>query len=137
MACGPGAFWDDAINGSSALQAALSRRLLDELEADSPGVTITGYCDIEEFYDSLNIATLIHHALDCEFPRVPLTLLLQVHLSTRLLRVNKWNSKPLLPAHPSLLDAAPAGTLQGSLCTRFCKDSTKHTGPAPYTPGAL
>ena len=91
------AFWDDAIKGSSALQAALSRRLLDELEANSEGVCITGYCDIEKFYDSIAITKLIHHALDCGFPVVPLPILLQVHMATRLLRVNTWVSELILP----------------------------------------
>ena len=91
------AFWDDAIKGSSALQAALHRRLHDELDGYSSKVSITGYCDLEKFYDSIDVLKLIHHALACEFPLAPLTLLLQVHLSTRVIRVNKWVSEPLLP----------------------------------------
>ena len=99
------AFWDDAIEGSSALQAALHRRLFDalhrrlfdELDGHSTKVSFTGYCDLEKFYDSTDISKLIHHALACEFPLAPMSLLLQVHLSTRVIRVNKWVSEPLLP----------------------------------------
>ena len=69
----------------------------DELEGRSTKVSITGYCDLEKFYDSIDIARLIHHAIASQFPLVPLTLLLQVHLSTRIIRVNKWVSEPMLP----------------------------------------
>ena len=91
------AFWDDAVRGSSALQAALQRRLYDELDGHSTKVSVTGYCDLEKFYESIDITKLIHHALACEFPLAPLTLLLQVHLSTRIIRVNRWVNEPLLP----------------------------------------
>ena len=40
-------FWDTAINGSSALQAALTRRLLDELSITSGQVTGAVYWDLD------------------------------------------------------------------------------------------
>ena len=40
-----GASWDDAVRGSSALQAALKRRMLDEIETHELGTSTTGYCD--------------------------------------------------------------------------------------------
>ena len=57
------AFWDDAVRGRSALQAALRRRLLDELGVSEIGFSISGYCDIEKFYDSISLENLIHHAM--------------------------------------------------------------------------
>jgi hypothetical protein len=71
--------------------------MLDEIEANELGTSIAGYCDLEKFYDSINIPKLITHAMACGFPLAALTLLLQVHLGTRLLRVNKWVSEPILP----------------------------------------
>ena len=94
-----GAFWDDAVRGSSALQAALKRRMLDEIETHELGTSITGYCDLEKFYDSIDISKLIMHAMACGFPPSAMALLLQVHRGTRLLRVNKWVSEPITPIH--------------------------------------
>ena len=70
------AFWDDAVRGSSALQAALKRRLFDELHGHKDQVCITGYCDLEKFYDSIDVEKLIHHALDSEFPPQALAVLM-------------------------------------------------------------
>ena len=106
------AFWDDAVNGSSALRAALNRRMMDELEAGETAHTISGYCDLEKFYDSISIPKLVYHAQAADFPMRPLALILQVHLSTRSLRVNKWLSEPIFHAPALLLAAGPAGTLQ-------------------------
>ena len=39
---GQDAFWDDAVRGSSALQAALKRRIFDEIAAHERGTRITG-----------------------------------------------------------------------------------------------
>ena len=88
--------------GSSALQAALTRRMLDEVETHELGTGITGYCDLEKFYDSINISKLIMHAMACGFPPAAMTILLQVHMGTRLLRVNKWVSEPIIP-HTSII----------------------------------
>ena len=52
---------------------------------------------MEKFYDSISLVKLIHHALSVDFPPVPLSLLLQVHLASRVLRVNNWVSNPILP----------------------------------------
>jgi hypothetical protein len=105
------AFWEDAVTGSSALQAALQRRLLDELHGDTDQVCITGYCDLENFYDSIDVEKLIHHALDSEFPPQALAVLMQVHLSTRLLRVNKWVSEPVPPCTSIIAGCKASGQL--------------------------
>ena len=42
------------------------------------------------------------HAMACGFPPAAMTLLLQVHLGTRQLRVNKWVSEPITP-HTSII----------------------------------
>ena len=52
-------FWDDAIVGSSALQVALLRRLLDEIQVRSGGFTATFFWDMEKFYDSVVIDSLL------------------------------------------------------------------------------
>ena len=72
------AFWDDAVKGSSALRAALDRRMMDELEAGERAHTISGYCDLEKFYDSISIPKLVYHAQAADFPMRPLALILQV-----------------------------------------------------------
>jgi hypothetical protein len=91
------AFWDDAVKGSSALRAALYRRMLDEMEATEGRSSLNGYCDLEKFYDSISLVKLIHHAQAAGFPSVALSLVLQIHLATRILRVNNWVSNPILP----------------------------------------
>jgi hypothetical protein len=91
------AFWDDAVKGSSALRAALHRRMLDEMEATEGRSSLNGYCDLEKFYDSISLVKLIHHAQAAGFPSVALSLVLQIHLATRILRVNNWVSNPILP----------------------------------------
>ena len=69
------------MRGSSALRAALDRRMLDELEAGEKAHSISGDCDLEEFYDSISIPKLVYHAQAASFPMRPLALILQVHLS--------------------------------------------------------
>ena len=59
--------------------------------------SLNGYCDLEKLYDSISLVKLIHHAQAAGFPSVALSLVLQIHLATRILRVNNWVSNPILP----------------------------------------
>jgi hypothetical protein len=128
------AFWDDAIKGSSALQAALHRRLYDELDGNSTQVSITGYCDLEKFYDSIDISKLIHHALACDFPLAPMSLLLQVHLSTRIIRVNTWVSEPLLPFTSIIAGCRSSGHLARVLLYPILQHHHEMHVPTPGFP---
>ena len=48
-------------------------------------------------HDSISLVKLTHHAFSVDFPPVPLSLLLHVHLASRVLRVTNWVSNPILP----------------------------------------
>ena len=61
-------FWDTAVAGSAALQAALRRKLSDEVCSvlDIPAATL--YWDVEKFYDSVVPHKLIEAALQLSYP---------------------------------------------------------------------
>ena len=71
--------------------------MLDELDGRSAVVSITGYCDLDKFYDSTDILKLIHHALACEFPLQPLAIVARQCCASFPLRVLRS-----VPVHLSL-----------------------------------
>ena len=90
-------FWDDAVKGSSALQAALRRRLGEEV-ATLLGKTVIGvYYDMEKFYDSISLSGLISWARDREFQPVILCLAMQVHMAPRTLRAGEAHITVTVP----------------------------------------
>ena len=87
-------FWDDAIQGSSALKAALCRRLLDECCVAEGGKVAAIYWDIEKFFDSINPRRLMEL---CEQQGMNLKILAmaaQVHLAPRVLKSFGFMSVP-------------------------------------------
>ena len=58
------AFWDAAVKGSSALQAALHRRLKEELHILKGGAVASTFWDLEKFYDSISLPLLIEFAIE-------------------------------------------------------------------------
>ena len=57
------AWWDTAIKGSGALQAALHRLLLDQLARCDNLHTCTLFSDLTRFYDNIDLRKLLH---ECE-----------------------------------------------------------------------
>jgi len=78
--------WDNAIAGSSALHAALRRRLLDEVALAHDEATATLLWDQEKFYDTLSWDLLVRFAIDLDYPPTLLYIGLQVHAAPRILR---------------------------------------------------
>ena len=62
------ASWDAAVKGSSALQAALTRRLREELHILKGGAVANTFWDLEKFYDSISLPLLIEFAIDADYP---------------------------------------------------------------------
>ena len=78
--------WDDAVRGSSALRAALKRRILDECAVLHGKCTAGIYWDVEKFYDNIDIVKLATLAQTYEYPIAVSSLDLQVHVAPRVVR---------------------------------------------------
>ena len=89
------AHWDDAVKGSSALKAAIRRRMLDESWVENDGYASGSYWDIEKFDDSIKPRKLIRSARDQGLNLRHLCLSMQIHLAPRVLRLDKCCSKVL------------------------------------------
>ena len=61
-------FWEDAIKGSIALLAGITRRLQDECAVALGQHTASIYWDLEKFYDSIDWCRAIEWALQLGFP---------------------------------------------------------------------
>jgi hypothetical protein len=94
-ACG---FWDRAIAGSSALQAALARELRHEIAHHVGACTGGVYFDMAKFYDSLQVDIVLEKAASLGFPPLVLYLALMVHMAPRILRAGQEYSDPVYPA---------------------------------------
>ena len=81
-------FWEDAVKGSSALQAGLMRRLLDETTVALGMATATVFWDIEKFYDSVDWTKLVHWALELSFSPSILQVAMSIHEQPRVIRVD-------------------------------------------------
>ena len=86
-------FWDDAIKGSSSLQAALRRQLMAEIGHTEGLSTADIFYDMEKFYDSLDPGKLIDAALALDYNAFLLYMGLQVHLAPRILIVGEAYSE--------------------------------------------
>jgi len=81
-------FWDTAIAGSSALMAALRRRLADEVSVELGQPAATLFWDIQKFYDSVVPHKLIEQASGLQYPPLLLYLGLVVHAAPRFIRAS-------------------------------------------------
>ena len=88
-------FWDDAVKGSSALKAALQRRLLDEVTILEGGVVVGLYWDIEKFFDSINIRKLIVLAREQGLDLKTLAIAMQAHLAPRVVKAGGCYGLPV------------------------------------------
>jgi hypothetical protein len=82
-------FWDRAIAGSSALQAALVRELRHEIANQVGACTGGVYFDMAKFYDSLQTDIVLEKAAGLGFPPMVLYLALMVHMAPRFLRAGQ------------------------------------------------
>ena len=101
-------FWDSAVKGSSALQAALVRRCMDECCHALSIASGTILLDIEKFYDSISIPLVCQAGLRQDFLAITLAMELQMFLAPRHLRERKWASRSILP-YRSLVAGSPHG----------------------------
>ena len=78
--------WDGAIKGSSALKAAIRRRMFDEVEVVLGGFVAGTYWDMDKFYDSIDPAKLIaileEHGANLKL----VAIAMQCHQAPRVLR---------------------------------------------------
>ena len=81
--------------GSSALTAGLHRVALDELAVAEGKTPLTAFWDAEKFYDNVNVVKLIQTISETLMPMRTPVLALQMHLSPRILSLQRWTSKPV------------------------------------------
>ena len=78
--------WDAAVKGSSALRAGLLSMLRDEMAVRLGLDTLVTLCDMEKFYDNIDISYLIQEAITLDYDITLLNLGLQIHMAPRGLR---------------------------------------------------
>ena len=81
-------WWDTAVHGNSALQAALRRCIQDEAYRALGIVTAGVYWDLEKLYDDVALLALISRAVKLGYHPMPLALALQLYLSHRVLTID-------------------------------------------------
>jgi hypothetical protein len=99
---GAAGFWDKAVAGSSALQAALQRELRHEVASELGACTGGVYWDMAKFYDTLRPDIVMERAIAMGFPLRTLVLGMMVHQAARALRAGEAYSEPILPAQSIL-----------------------------------
>jgi hypothetical protein len=95
---GAAGFWDKAVAGSSALQAALHRKLRHEVASELGACTGGVYWDMAKFYDTLKPDIVMERAMAMGFPLRTLVLRMMVHQAARSLRAGDSFSQLILPA---------------------------------------
>jgi hypothetical protein len=106
-------WWDSAIQGSSALKAALIRRLVCEL-AGAQNLSIADiFLDLAKFYDSISIPHLVSMASDLDYDMTTLAVGLEIHTADRFLRDGANCSKPI-----SIRNSILQGCLQSNALAR-------------------
>ena len=93
------AFWDSAVRGSSVLQAALGRRLLEELHVMEGGAVANTFWDLEKFYDSISLPLLIELAEEAGYPLDLFFFDLLFHLAPRVLKWADFYAEPIDPVN--------------------------------------
>jgi hypothetical protein len=90
-------FWDTAVRGSSALQAALMRSLFDDVAVARGFSAVSIYDDLEKIYDSVSLGRLRKAAAAEKLPALPFLVSLQTFIGGRALRASGWAALPILP----------------------------------------
>ena len=101
-------FWEDAIKGSSALQAALRRRLMDECAVALGYETASIYWDLMKFYDSVDWVRAIEWSLELGLPPRLLRIAMSIHKAPRIVLVGKLASSPIPIANSLVAGCASA-----------------------------
>ena len=78
-------FWDKAVKGSSALQAALDALVRDEVAQEEGLNRLSLFWDLEKFYDTIALHKLIQAGREFEYPAELLLLALRCYLGPRLI----------------------------------------------------
>lgn len=78
--------WDAAVQGSSALRAAVLSAFHDELHLLDGKEIAAILWDMEKFYDNINITKLIRKAQEMGYPVVALALGLSMHMAPRVVK---------------------------------------------------
>ena len=79
-------FWDDAIQGSSALTTGFLRGLLDESAIALGFHTATAHWDLNKCYDSTHLPSLIRKGLELDYDAAPLYFCVLTYLGPRVLQ---------------------------------------------------
>ena len=82
-------FWDAAVQGSSALRAAMLTMALDETASVTGTVVALVFFDVAKFYDSINLSALVYKAMDAGYPAVDLALVMQLYLAPGRVKANQ------------------------------------------------
>ena len=88
-------FWDTAIAGSSALKAAVARRLMAERAVALGQAALELMFDIEKFYDSIDIVLLVQESIRMEYPVHEMLNGLVAHRLPRVIKVGNDVSLPV------------------------------------------
>ena len=103
-------FYDRALAGSSALQAAMGRLLVDEVATLQGLQSCRILWDIEKFYDSVSWLQLLHWGQILSYPPELLYLGVIVHMSPRVLRHDGHHSDLTLPGNSILAGCTQANS---------------------------
>jgi len=95
-------FWDNAVQGSSSLKAALLRVVKAEVRAAKGLFTGAFFSDFQSFYDNMDWVDIIDWAQEMQYPLGPLALGVQLHVAPRMVRVNGAVSDVIIPANGAL-----------------------------------
>ena len=107
-------FWDEAVRGSSAFQAALKRALTDEAACLLGATAGCLYVDIASFYDNVDLEFLFGRSLDMGFPRKVLILSFLAHISPKWLTQGGGSQRHLCtPSSRWSLERKTATTWRG------------------------
>ena len=92
-------FWDNAISGSSGLQAAIRRVAFAEIKVGAGWHVGSIFGDYKAFYENLDWVLLMELAMSRDYPLAPLVLGLQLHMAPRTLHVGGAVSDAIFPSN--------------------------------------
>ena len=82
-------FWEDAVRGSSALQAGLRRRLQDECTVALGQHCASVFWDMEKFYDSIDWVRVMDWAAELGLPAPLVQVAMTIHMAPIIIKVGK------------------------------------------------
>ena len=110
-------FWDQAVAGSSALQAALLRCLNDEAMAALGWTVGAALLDIKGFYDHIRMGLLLREGQRWGFPMQAMAMSVSTYLAPRSIVWGPWTARwPVVPRR-SVCTGERAGNHMARVCT--------------------